>query len=102
MIRLCHLINLRVARIAVAGISLLLLGSSAAAQTNVKRDPDPLHLLNDSVRTLVKRVSPSVVHLIVNGYAPVDDNRDNANVTLGKQQSLGSGVATAFREDGDR
>jgi serine protease Do len=57
-----------------------------------KADSDPLHQLNNSVRTLVKRVTPSVVQVLVTGYGPVEGNRGDTNLVLGKQQSIGSGV----------
>ncbi len=63
-----------------------------SAQTTTKLETDPLHQLNNSVRALVKRVTPSVVHLIVTGYGPVENNRGNTSLVLGKQQSVGSGV----------
>jgi serine protease Do len=70
----------------------LLLATQGSAQTTAKVETDPLHQLNNSVRALVKRVTPSVVHLIVTGYGPVENNRGNTSLVLGKQQSVGSGV----------
>lgn len=71
----------------------LLLATHVSAQTvPIKGDTDPLHQLNNSVRALVRRVTPSVVNVIVTGYGPVDSGRGNASLVLGKQQSLGSGV----------
>jgi len=78
----------------ILGVSLIyaLVASQGLAQTTVKVETDPLHQLNNSVRTLVRRVTPSVVHLIVTGYGPVENNRGNTSLVLGKQQSVGSGV----------
>jgi serine protease Do len=71
----------------------LFLAPQASAQTRTsKDDPDPLHQLNNSVRSLVKRVTPSVVQILVSGYAPVEGSRGNTSLVLGKQQSIGSGV----------
>jgi serine protease Do len=71
----------------------LLLAPRASAQTAITRgDSDPLHQLNNSVRALVKRVTPSVVQVLVTGYGPVEGNRSDTNLVLGKQQSIGSGV----------
>jgi len=65
----------------------------ASAQTvPAKGDTDPLHQLNISVQALVRRVTPSVVHIMVIGYGPVDSSRGNTSLVLGKQQSVGSGV----------
>ncbi|HEY9501458.1 MAG TPA: trypsin-like peptidase domain-containing protein, partial [Pyrinomonadaceae bacterium] len=69
-----------------------LLAIQTTAQTQVKNENDPLHQLDNSVRSLVKKVTPSVVHLIVTGYAPVENGRGNTSLTLGKQQNVGSGV----------
>jgi serine protease Do len=68
------------------------LAINGSAQTPTNVETDPLHQLNNSVRALVKRVTPSVVHLIVTGYGPVENNRGNTSLVLGKQQSVGSGV----------
>jgi len=71
----------------------VLLASAAFAQKNpAKSDPDPLHQLNNSVRALVKKVTPSVVQVLVTGYGPVESNSGNANLALAKQESIGSGV----------
>src|ERR1700730_3138117 len=87
-------------RIGKSGVALVWLSAlclflaprvSAQSATN-KGDPDPLHQLNNSVRALVKRVTPSVVQILVTGYGPVGGSRGNTNLVLGKQQSIGSGV----------
>jgi serine protease Do len=64
----------------------------AAQTTTSNADPDPLHQLNNSVRELVKRVSPSVVQILATGYGPVEGSPGNTNLVLGRQQSIGSGV----------
>jgi serine protease Do len=53
---------------------------------------DPLHGFNNSIRTLVTQVTPSVVQVMVTGYGPVESNRSTTSLILGKQQSIGSGV----------
>src|SRR5436190_22341147 len=71
----------------------LLVAPQVTAQTiAAKNDLDPLHLLNNSVRALVKRVSPSVVQILVTGYGPVQGSRDNTSLVVGKQVIIGSGV----------
>ena len=71
----------------------LCLPPHVSAQTaGSKADPDPLHQLNNSVRALVKRVSPSVVQILATGYGPVESAPGNTNLVLGRQQSIGSGV----------
>lgn len=74
-------------------LACLFLASWASAQTSTRKgDPDPLHQLNSSVRALVKRVTPSVVQILVTGYGPVEGSHSNTNMVIGKQQSIGSGV----------
>ena len=64
-----------------------------SAQTAIaKNDSDPLHQLDNSIRALVKRVTPSVVQVMVTGYGPVEGNHGDTNLVLGKQQGIGSGV----------
>ena len=87
-------------RIAKSGCGLLwicLVCSSVAprvsAQTvTAKVDCDSLHQLNNSVRTLVKRITPSVVQVLVTGYGPVEGSAGNTSLVLGRQQSIGSGL----------
>ncbi len=71
----------------------LCFGSSISAQTSAKEvDSDSLHSFNNSVRSLVRRVTPCVVQVMVTGYGPVESARGNTTLVLGKQQSIGSGV----------
>jgi len=81
----CHLLWLCL-------ICLTLAPRVSAQTTTGKVDADPLHQLNNSVRALVKRVTPSVVQVLVTGYGPVEGARGDTNLVLGKQQSIGSGV----------
>jgi serine protease Do len=49
--------------------------------------------LNDSVEALVRRVSPSVVQIIVSGYGSTENEaQGQMSVVLGKQRVIGSGV----------
>jgi serine protease Do len=71
----------------------LFLSFPVSAQTAPTRsENDPLHQLNNSVRALVKRVTPSIVQIMVIGYGPVDSGRGNTSLVIGKQQSVGSGA----------
>ena len=84
---------IRWARAILCLTAALILSSPVSAQTAPNRgEGDPLHQLNNAVRALVKRVAPSVVHIVVIGYGPVDNSRNNASLVLGKQQSVGSGL----------
>ncbi len=54
---------------------------------------DALHQLNESVETLVQRISPSVVQILVVGYSSTEDTEQGQmSVVIGKQRIIGSGV----------
>jgi serine protease Do len=62
------------------------------AQTNAGK-PDLLHQLSASYQQLVKKVSPSVVQVLVTGYASLgESSRGEAGLVVGRQRSIGSGV----------
>jgi serine protease Do len=53
----------------------------------------PLRLLSGSVEALVRRVSPSVVQVIVTAYTTVDQGSGGeVDLVMGKQHMVGSGV----------
>ena len=52
---------------------------------------DTLHKLNESVDSLIKKVSPSVVQILVTGYGPVEQERGSTAVVIGRQRAIGSG-----------
>jgi serine protease Do len=65
------------------------LPSSAAAQD--RRD-NTLRKLNESVDALIRKVSPSVVQILVTGYGPIDSGEhSNTSVVIGRQRAIGSG-----------
>jgi serine protease Do len=54
---------------------------------------NPLLQYSDSIAALVKRVSPTVVQVLVSGYGPVETGHGNAtDLVVGRQRSLASGV----------
>jgi serine protease Do len=55
------------------------------------RTDDTLHKLNESVDTLIRKVSPSVVQILVAGYGTREDSHANASVVIGRQRAIGSG-----------
>lgn len=80
---------------AVFSLACLVLSQNAAAgQAAPKAQAtDALHQLNSSIETLVQRISPSVVQILVTGYGSAANNEQGqANVVIGKQRSIGSGV----------
>jgi serine protease Do len=69
------------------------LGIPASARAQAHTDRNWLQQLNGSVESLVERVSQSVVQVLVTSYGPVDDgNRAAADLVIGRQHSVGSGV----------
>src|SRR5579864_3112288 len=53
---------------------------------------DMLRQLSASLETLVGKVSPAVVEVLVAGFGPVDDTQGNKTALVGRQSRLGSGV----------
>jgi serine protease Do len=60
----------------------------AAAQSHTD---DTLHKLNESVDALIRKVSPSVVQILVAGYGTVEETHGNTGVVIGRQKAIGSG-----------
>jgi len=61
----------------------------AAAQD---RGDNTLRKLNESVDALIKKVSPSVVQILVTGYGPIESGeRGSTAVVIGRQRAIGSG-----------
>ena len=57
------------------------------------KSTDPLTGFSQAVESLVQRTSPSVVQIVVSGYGPLKEpGRDDTDVVIGRQRSLGSGV----------
>jgi serine protease Do len=84
---------MRISRSAVTALALsVALSAPARAQDGGGR-VGALEQLNGSVESLVRRVSQSVVQVLVTSYGPVDDSgRTNTDLVIGRQRSMGSGV----------
>jgi serine protease Do len=53
---------------------------------------DPLRRMNESIDALIKKVSPSVVQILVTGYGPLEEaDKGNTGVVIGRQRAIGSG-----------
>jgi serine protease Do len=71
---------------------LLILSSLCSHAMAQERATDELHKLNESVDALIKKVSPSVVQILVTGYGPLEDTEHgNTGVVIGRQRAIGSG-----------
>lgn len=72
--------------------SLALLGLPGSLTAQSSSAADPLHMLNSSVESLVKKISPSVVQIAVTGYGTIEEpSRGSADITVGRQRVIGSG-----------
>ena len=81
----------RVRLLSAVAIVVFLAFLPSAASTQERSD-DTLRKLNQSVDTLIKKVSPSVVQILVSGYGPIDSTeRGNTAVVIGRQRAIGSG-----------
>jgi serine protease Do len=80
---------------ALIPLFLLVTAPAAEAQPVPRAAPvsqDPLARMNESVDALMKKVWPSVVQILVSGYAARDEGLPgDTAVVLGPQQSTGSG-----------
>jgi serine protease Do len=54
--------------------------------------PGTMRELSNSFQELVKRVSPSVVEVLVTGYGSAADEDDKASTAVGRERGLGAGV----------
>jgi len=80
--------------VAAAGAILGLFASAAWAQTQDRGSGSMAELrkLDESVDALLRKVSPSVVQILVTGYGQVEEGeRGNAGVVIGRQRAIGSG-----------
>lgn len=63
-----------------------------ASQTAAQSTDDPMRRWNESVDSLLRRVSPSVVQIMVTGYGTISEgDHGNAGVVIGRQRAIGSG-----------
>src|ERR1700691_3147339 len=76
-------------------LTYMLTPQPTAAQAPKKAPPpdarasDALHELNESIETLVQRISPSVVQIQVTGYgATQESSPGQTSVVIGKQRSI--------------
>jgi serine protease Do len=86
-----HIISSSVSLLALLWAISILMPRAARAQA-VDNSADTLHKLNESVDTLIKKVSPSVVQILVTGYGPLEEaDRSSTAVIIGRQRAIGSG-----------
>jgi serine protease Do len=84
--------NCRKAKSASVLLAVLLLCCTIAGAQSTDRSTDALHRLNESVDGLIKKVSPSVVQILVTGYGPLEEaDRGSTATVIGRQRAIGSG-----------
>jgi len=72
--------------------ALVFMGPAASLANAQDRSMEELHRLNQSVDALIKKVSPSVVQILVTGYGPLEEGeRGNTTTIIGRQRAIGSG-----------
>lgn len=72
--------------------TLLLLGAADTTVRAQDRSLDNLRNLNQSVDALIKKVSPSVVQILVTGYGPLEEgDHGSTSTVIGRQRAIGSG-----------
>lgn len=84
------------------GIAFLLIATFAYAQApgsspstdaaKAPRSATLLRELNNSLETLVAKVSPSVVQVMVTGYGPAEEHGHTDRTVLSREHAVGSGV----------
>lgn len=91
-LRISRAANRQALHILSAALPLFLLTPSVVRGQTPSRTTDELRKLNDSVDALIKRVSPSVVQILVTGYGPLEESEHGSTATvIGRQRAIGSG-----------
>src|ERR1017187_8567701 len=67
-------------------------GDAATDSPKAPRSANLLRELNDSLETLVAKVSPAVVQIMVTGYGPVEEHGHTDRTVLSREHAVGSGV----------
>ena len=82
----------RVRRILFATPALLYVCFSPARAQAQGRSTEELRKLDQSMGELIRKVSPSVVQILVSGYGQVEESEHgNTGVVIGRQRAIGSG-----------
>jgi serine protease Do len=74
---------------------LVFLSAAAGATDKVAHPADALRQASGSIESLVRRVSPSVVQVVVTGYRPVEREPGRTDTAFSRGRSIGSGVVIA-------
>jgi serine protease Do len=75
-----------------AAFLVLSFGAARAPVQAQERSTDELRKMDESVDALLRKVSPSVVQILVTGYGRIEEgDQSNTGVTIGRQRAIGSG-----------
>jgi len=66
--------------------------AAKAAGTRPAEAPPILQQMNSALQTLVARVSPAVVQVLVTGYGALEQNNTTETALIARQHAIGSGV----------
>ena len=94
MAEIAHSASRAAARLgrSVAHLTCVLIATAAFLPAQAPAPPRAANPFDVAVDALIKKVSPSVVQVIVTAYAPLEEEgRGNAGVVLGRQRASGSG-----------
>ena len=76
----------------LTGLIFMITTSIAGTMRAQEHPMQDLQRLNQSVDALIKKVSPSVVQILVTGYGPLEEgDRSSTNTVIGRQRAIGSG-----------
>jgi serine protease Do len=82
----------RVRRILFATAALLYLCFSSGRTQAQGRSTEELRKMDQSMGELIRKVSPSVVQILVSGYGQIEESEHgNTGVVIGRQRAIGSG-----------
>jgi serine protease Do len=76
----------------IASVVVMAMGLASGARAQAPSGGDAIRQWDEAVNTLLKKVSPSVVQVLVTGYGTVTEgDKGNAGVVIGRQKAIGSG-----------
>jgi serine protease Do len=79
-------------RVLLGGAGLLLFPVAPSQCQGQTRPMDELRRMNESVDALIRKVSPSVVQILVSGYGQIEEpEHGSTGVVIGRQRAIGSG-----------
>ena len=82
----------RMSRVLLGSAGLLLFPVAPSQCQGQTRPMDELRRVNESVDALIRKVSPSVVQILVSGYGQIEEpEHGNTGVVIGRQRAIGSG-----------